>query len=157
MYHTAPVIDPTGTVNGESATDEITVETDGSVMRLVPSGRFHMGDPADAMTVRLRAYYIDKLEVTNKQYAKFLAAVKGKGDAAWRHPDQPASKKQRFGRNPTLSALTRAAWRAAVQRLRAFRLAYRVAYQAWRTGKQSVEFPAGTWWVVRYAGAAAAT
>jgi hypothetical protein len=70
---------------------------------------------------------------------------------------QPATKKQRFGRNPTFSALTRAAWRAAVQRLRAFRLAYRVAYQAWRTGKQSVEFPAGTWWVVRCAGAAAAT
>jgi REP element-mobilizing transposase RayT len=71
--------------------------------------------------------------------------------------DQPASKKQRFGRNPTFSALTRAVWRAAVQRLRAFRLAYRVAYEAWRSGEQSVEFPAGTWWVVRCAGAAAAT
>ena len=74
-------------------TDEIAVETDGSVMRLVPSGKFRMGDPADAMTVRLRAYYMDKLEVTNKQYAKFLATVKAKGDGAWRHPDQPASKK----------------------------------------------------------------
>ena len=71
--------------------------------------------------------------------------------------ERPASKKERFGRSPTFSALTRATWRAAVQRLRAFRLAYRVAYQAWRTGKQSVEFPAGTWWVVRCAGAAAAT
>jgi REP element-mobilizing transposase RayT len=71
--------------------------------------------------------------------------------------DQPTTKKQRFGRSPTFSALTRTAWRAAVQRLRAFRLAYRVAYRAWRNGARSVEFPAGTWWVVRCAGAAAAT
>ncbi|MGB8331734.1 MAG: transposase [Polyangiales bacterium] len=70
--------------------------------------------------------------------------------------DQPATKKQRFGLNPTFSALTRDAWRSAVQRLRAFRLAYRVAYEAWRTGDRTVAFPAGTWWVVRYAGAAAA-
>ncbi len=71
--------------------------------------------------------------------------------------DQPAKKKERFGRNPTFSALTRDAWRAAVQRLRAFRLAYRTAYRAWRDGDRSVEFPAGTWWVVRFAGASAAT
>ncbi len=69
--------------------------------------------------------------------------------------DQPATKKQRFGRNPTFSALTAAAWRAALQKLRAFHLAYRTAYHAWRSGERSVKFPAGTWWVVRYAGAAA--
>lgn len=71
--------------------------------------------------------------------------------------DQPKTKKQRFGRSPTFSALTRQAWRAAVQGLRAFRLAYRAAYRAWRSGERSVEFPAGTWWVVRCAGATAAT
>lgn len=71
--------------------------------------------------------------------------------------DQPATKKPRFGRNPTFSALTRAAWRAAARKLRAFRLAYREAYQAWRSGARNVAFPAGTWWVVRCAGAAAAT
>jgi hypothetical protein len=71
--------------------------------------------------------------------------------------DQPATKKPRFGRNPTFSALTRAAWLVAVKQLRAFRLAYRVAYEAWRRGDRSVEFPRGTWWVVRHAGAAAAT
>jgi putative transposase len=71
--------------------------------------------------------------------------------------DQPKGKKQRFGRSPTFSALSRAAWQAAVQRLRAFRLAYRAAYQAWRNGERSVEFPAGTWWVVRFAGAVSAT
>ncbi len=71
--------------------------------------------------------------------------------------DQPRTKKPRLGRNPTFSALTRAAWRAAVTKLRAFRLAYRAAYQAWRSGERDVEFPMGTWWVVRHAGAAAAT
>lgn len=71
--------------------------------------------------------------------------------------DQPATKKPRFGRNPTFSALTRPAWLAAVKALRAFRKAYRAAYEAWRSGKRDVEFPLGTWWVVRCAGAVAAT
>ena len=69
--------------------------------------------------------------------------------------DQPTTKKPRFGLNPTFSALTATAWRAAAHKLRAFRLAYRTAYQAWRSGQRNVEFPAGTWWVVRCAGAAA--
>jgi putative transposase len=71
--------------------------------------------------------------------------------------DQPVTKKPRFGLNPTFSALTRPAWLAAVRTLRAFRKAYRVAYEAWRGGARDVEFPLGTWWVVRCAGAAAAT
>ena len=71
--------------------------------------------------------------------------------------DQPATRKPRLGRNPTFSALTRSTWLAAIQRLRAFRQAYRTAYEAWRSGEPSVEFPTGTWWVVRFAGATAAT
>ena len=71
--------------------------------------------------------------------------------------DRPASKKERFGRSPTFSALTRSRWLAAVKKLRAFRMAYRTAYEAWRDGKWDVEFPLGTWWVARYAGAAVAT
>lgn len=70
---------------------------------------------------------------------------------------RPGTKKPRFGHSPTFSALTREAWRAAVQALRAFRLAYREAYKAWRSGSPDVAFPAGTWWVVRCAGATAAT
>jgi hypothetical protein len=33
--------------------------------------------------------FVDKTEVTNAQYAAFLAAVTKDGDAAWRHPEQP--------------------------------------------------------------------
>lgn len=68
--------------------------------------------------------------------------------------DQPTTKKQGSERNPTVSALTRTAWLAAVKQLQTFRSAYRVAYEAWRRGDRGAEFPVGTWWVVRYAGAA---
>ena len=69
---------------------------------------------------------------------------------------RPASRKERFGRSPTFSALTRSAWRRAVERLREFRAAYRRAYEAWRSGEPDVEFPEGTWWVVRCANAVVA-
>ena len=69
--------------------------------------------------------------------------------------DQPRTKKPRLGTNPTFSALTRSAWLRAVEQLRAFRRAYRTCYHAWRAGDRTVEFPAGTWWMVRYAGAMA--
>ena len=71
--------------------------------------------------------------------------------------DQPRSEKARLGRNPTFSAMTRDMWLTAVRRLRAFRRAYRAAYEAWRKGDRSVLFPAGTWWLVRCAGATAVT
>jgi len=67
--------------------------TDGSVLLLVPGGEFVMGHPGQAKRVTLKPFYMDRLEVTNAQYAKFLAAVAKEGDAAWRHPDQPATKK----------------------------------------------------------------
>jgi hypothetical protein len=71
--------------------------------------------------------------------------------------DRPKTKTQRFGRNPTFSALTRKAWLDAMKGLRAFRSAYRAAYVAWRSGDRDTEFPLGTWWVVRHAGATAVT
>lgn len=68
---------------------------------------------------------------------------------------RPYKKKERLGRSPTFSALTHRGWQRACRRLQAFRLAYREAYKAWRGGDRQVVFPAGTWWVVRCAGAAA--
>lgn len=70
---------------------------------------------------------------------------------------QPASRKERFGRSPTFSALTRHAWLQAAKRLRGFRTAYRRAYEAWRSGVPDVEFPAGTWWLARCANVTVAT
>jgi len=72
---------------------EVRNATDDSAMVLVPSGEFPMGAPAQQKRVTLKAFYIDRNEVTNAQYAKFLADVEKKGAAAWRHPDQPLTKK----------------------------------------------------------------
>jgi len=69
---------------------------------------------------------------------------------------RPAKPKERFGRNPTFSALTRSRWLAAVKNLRAFRAAYRAAYEAWREGRREIEFPPGTWWMAERAGVAVA-
>ena len=71
--------------------------------------------------------------------------------------ERPKTKSPRFGRNPSFSALTRARWREALRRLRGFRAAYRRAYTVWRSGQRDIEFPPGTWGVVRYAGAIAVT
>ena len=49
-------------------------------------------DERPQRTVRLRAYALDRDEVTNAQYRKFLAAVAAHGDAAWAHPAQPPGK-----------------------------------------------------------------
>ena len=43
-------------------------------------------------TVRLKAFAIDRYEVTNAQYRKFLADVMKHGDAAYAHPSQPKGK-----------------------------------------------------------------
>jgi len=64
----------------QAGKNEIIWEKDGSAMVLIPAGEFLMGSPegegeADEHPqhkVYLDAYYIDKYEVTNEQYAKFL-------------------------------------------------------------------------------------
>ena len=71
---------------------------DGALAVLVPGGNFLMGDDNGApqerpqRTVRVRTFYIDKWEVTNRQYERFLDWVKKHGDQSVRHPDQPADK-----------------------------------------------------------------
>jgi sulfatase modifying factor 1 len=83
------------------------VTDDGSTMILIPTGEFQMGgaeeDVADQPdgrlltfiaerpihTVKLDAFYIDKFEVRNDQYRKFLQAASA-GDSKWDHSDQPA-------------------------------------------------------------------
>ncbi|MFP4056484.1 MAG: formylglycine-generating enzyme family protein [Candidatus Brocadiia bacterium] len=78
---------------------------DGSTLLLVPAGQFLMADSGRPKRVTLPAFYIDRTEVTNAQYAAFLAACEKEGDAAWRHPDQPSDKKDHeptFWSNPHL-------------------------------------------------------
>jgi putative transposase len=59
-------------------------------------------------------------------------------------------------RNPVLAAGRgmRRALREGMAALRAFRTAYRTALEHWRQGRHDVVFPFGTWWMVRFHGAA---
>lgn len=49
-------------------------------------------DERPQRTVRLKSFAIDRYEVTNAQYRKFLADVKKNGDDRYAHPDQPKGK-----------------------------------------------------------------
>ena len=64
---------------------------------LVSAGSATLGvqDPAHKNPLRtkpLLAFFMDKHEVTNRQYEEFLAAARRSGDQAFAHPDQPKGK-----------------------------------------------------------------
>ncbi len=66
---------------------------DGAPMVLIPAGEFQMGsnygdgDEKPVHTVYLDAFYIDKYEVTNAQYKKFMDATGYKAPEYWNDPD----------------------------------------------------------------------
>ena len=68
----------------------------------------------------------------------------------------PKSAKRKGGRNPLFAAVTRRAYQRAAEQLRAFRTAYREAFLLWQAGHLDVEFPCGTFAMVRRLGARAA-
>ncbi len=51
-----------------------------------------LADERPQRPVKLKAYAIDRHEVTNAQYRRFLADVQAQGDTAWAHPAQPKGK-----------------------------------------------------------------
>jgi formylglycine-generating enzyme required for sulfatase activity len=59
-------------------------------MVLVPAGPFLYGDAEQE--VDLPAFYIDRLEVSQANYAKFLEYIERSGDHSHCHPDEPAHK-----------------------------------------------------------------
>ena len=83
-------------------TREIAHAADGSVMVLIPAGEFVMGKDgappelgeSPAHRVYLDAFYIDKYEVTNAQYQRFMEATGTPAPDFWtdpmmNEPDQP--------------------------------------------------------------------
>ena len=70
---------------------EIVSEKDGATMLLIPAGEFRMGSPEDEgkpnehpqNTVFLDAFYIDKYEVTNFLYKKFMDATGYEAPRYW--------------------------------------------------------------------------
>lgn len=94
------------TLTSESDVDiptrEIAHAADGSVMVLIPAGEFVMGKDgappelgeSPAHRVYLDAFYIDKYEVTNAQYQRFMEATGTPAPDFWtdpmmNEPDQP--------------------------------------------------------------------
>jgi len=124
-------------------------------LRLTPPACFPEAAPyLDA----LRKLVDSRLKTLRAQWAREGRRALGrKAVLHTRTTARATSRKEQFGRSPTFSAVTRSVWRRAVKRLRAFRAAYRRAYEAWRSGETDVEFPEGTWWVVRCANALVAT
>lgn len=60
--------------------------------------------------------------------------------------------KQRRGEPKVVSGGEENVWKRFKERLKEFRRSYREAYERWKEGGKVV-FPAGTWWVVKMAGA----
>jgi formylglycine-generating enzyme len=65
---------------------------DGAVMVLIPEGNFIMGTGASEQLEITEGFYIDKYEVSNAQYKRFLEWVKKHSDMKVKHPMQPSGK-----------------------------------------------------------------
>lgn len=98
---TQPSEQPATTTTDTVAEHEMIIwKKDGAEMVLVPAGEFQMGsnrgdiDERPVHTVYLDAFYIDKYEVTNAQYRKFVSATGHPEPEIWKNPiynqpDQP--------------------------------------------------------------------
>ncbi len=59
---------------------------DNSIMVYVPEGTYFYGDTKNTnRRQRLQAYYIDKYELTNKQYEQFIQETNAPAPAFWKH------------------------------------------------------------------------
>ena len=82
--------------NGCAAIPSVPVGRDGAEMVLVPAGPFVMGtgegevEASPPHQVELAAYYIDRCEVTNAQYARFVAATGAAAPLNWGGQKPPA-------------------------------------------------------------------
>lgn len=71
------------------------------------------------------------------------------------NPFKSPRKPQPKGRmSPSFIAVTKEAIRTAIQTLKDFQQAYRDAFERFRAGDHQVLFPLGTYWMVKYGGAA---
>lgn len=59
-------------------------EKDGTVLLLVPGGRFWFGDGAEGQLLTLKPFYLARTPVTNRQFARFVEATGVEGVGDWR-------------------------------------------------------------------------
>ena len=92
-----PAGEPSGGIRGKelSYRKSVTSGPDGREMVLVPEGKFVFGsntgdrDESPEQTVLLDAYYIDRKEVSNEDYLKYIRAANVKPPAAWEGATYP--------------------------------------------------------------------
>ena len=87
-----------GTCGRAAAASNTVRGNDGAEMVLVPAGPFIFGDDhglpdeKPSRKIFVKSFYIDRYEVSNAQYRRFLAWVKVHTDKTAAHPDQPKNK-----------------------------------------------------------------
>ena len=70
---------------------------DGAELVEIPAGAYTIGaadgryDEAPPVRVRLQAFFIDRAEVTNRQYAAFVAATGYRAEGHWQRGDAPGA------------------------------------------------------------------
>lgn len=126
------------------------------VVRLVPPPMLEDWDQE-----RLVRSLVDAVEHREERIRRDIRrqgkGIMGPGAVCRQRPyDRPAKNNPPGTRNPVFSAVTPAAIRKAAASLRSWRERYRHCFEQVRAGVRDVEFPAGTWWMVQYAGARAA-
>src|SRR5436305_1004417 len=95
----------TFTIHAEDTNPIRTNSADAAIMILIPAGPFVMGtldgepDEAPPRRETLPAFYIDKFEVTNEQYAKFLKATARKPPIDWPNGTVPP----KFSKHPVVN------------------------------------------------------
>ena len=77
---------------GTGLKEGMLIAGDKSDMILIPTGKFIMGTGEKQRIETTASFYIDKFEVSNADYKKFIAWVKKNSDKSVRHPKQPANK-----------------------------------------------------------------
>lgn len=75
---------------------------------------------------------------------RLMQAALGQRSTSW---------EQWFTLRPEVAARLQADRVAAIRALKSFRTSYREAWRRWREGDREVEFPVGSWWLPKYAGA----
>jgi formylglycine-generating enzyme len=80
----------------------VEIESTENQMVLIPAGEFQIGDSfneGSVHTIYLDAFYIDKYEVTNAQYKKFMDATGYKAPLYWKDSDYNAPNQPVIGVN----------------------------------------------------------
>jgi putative transposase len=117
-----------------------------------PPGFDQLSAPQFAALVDERIRQFEEVTAADRR-RRGCVVLGRKAVVSQRWSDRPASREPRRQLNPTVAARSKWSRIEALLRSKAFREAYAAARAALVAGAQSVFFPAGTYWLRRFAGA----